>query len=298
MPFVSTNGCQLYYETAGNGTPVVYVHGGFASLDTVFQDLQPFDWNWEHDFASQFRFIAYDRRGCYRSSSPATGYDLPTQVSDLAALLDHLEVPSAHIIGSSAGGPISVLFATAHPQRTRSLVLVGTACDLFPLGEPGSDTVRHHLDILERAGAEAAFDQRPSAVEVTWGELWDEPEAQARGVLDDYRVRQQAWRAKAQQLPRAERVHYYATELRNMQAYMQVDVCAYAASVASPTYVIHGSNDQMVPVHDAEALARAVPAAQFDLIIDGPHSLMIRHIEARQRVMAFMHAVDRHEKLS
>src|SRR5690348_11637965 len=105
MPFASVADCRLYYEAGGEGSPVVYIHGGFASLDTVLRELKPFDWGWERDFAAQFHFISYDRRGCYRSSSPETGYDLLTQVADLAGLLDQLQIASAHLIGSSAGGP-------------------------------------------------------------------------------------------------------------------------------------------------------------------------------------------------
>lgn len=117
---------------------------------------------------------------------PDTGYDLWTQVDDLTGLLNHLQIARAHIIGSSAGGPIALLFAATQPQRTCSLILAGTALDLFPVAEPGSDIVRQHLVILERDGVEAAFDQRPSEVEVTFGELWDQAEAMARGSLDEY----------------------------------------------------------------------------------------------------------------
>ncbi|NJM07109.1 alpha/beta hydrolase [Candidatus Gracilibacteria bacterium] len=288
MPFASLNDCRLYYEMDGAGAPVVYVHGGFAGLDTVLRDLQPFDWSWERAFAAHFTFIAYDRRGCYRSSSPDSGYDLLQQAADLAGLLDHLGIPAAHVIGSSAGGPISVLFAAHYPQRVRSLVLVGTACDLFPAGEPGSDTVREHLAILARDSANAAFDQRPAEVEVTFSELWDEAEARARGTLNAYAARRQQWRERAVQLPRAQRVHYYQTELLSMQSYMQVDVCAYAATISRPCLVIHGSSDQMVPVADAAALAAAIPMAHFELIADGPHTLMALHDDARKRVIRFL----------
>jgi pimeloyl-ACP methyl ester carboxylesterase len=292
VPYTSIAGCDLFYETGGQGAPVVYVHGGFASLDTVLRDLKPGDWSWERDFAAQFHLITYDRRGCYRSSSPDRGYDLMTQVHDLTGLLDHLQVANTHLIGSSAGGPIALLFAAAQPHRTRSLILVGTAFDLFPLGEPSSEIVRQHLGLLERDGAQAAFDQRPSGVEVTFGELWDQAEARARGKLDEYLARQQHWRAQAQQLPRAQRVHYYVTELRSMQAYMALDVRPYAPAVQAPTYVIYGSNDQLVPLADAQELAQAIPAAQLDVIPGGSHGLMIQDAEARRRVMAFMHAVD------
>jgi len=292
MPKAAVNGCELYYETGGEGAPVVYVHGGFAGLDTVLRDLAPDGWTWERDFAQKFRFIAYDRRGCYRSSSPDSGYDLANQARDLAGLLDHLAIPSAHIIGSSAGGPIAIRFGAQWPERVRSLVLVGTAPDLFPLGEPGSDTVRRHLALLDRVGAEAAFEQRPPEVEVTFNELWDHVEAAARGTLDEYLERQQAWRERARQLPRAQRVHYYMTELRSMAAYIDADVRSYAERITVPTQVIHGSNDRMVPVAWAEELARAIPSAQFMLVEGGPHSLMIRDATARHQVMAFMQGVN------
>lgn len=292
MPYLSINDCALYYEMAGEGSPVVYVHGGFASLDTTLRDLTPYNWDWEHDFAAQFRFIAYDRRGCYRSSSPESGYDLQTQARDLAGLLDGLEIPAAHLIGSSAGGPISILFAVLWPQRVLSLALVGTALDLFPVGEPGSDTVREHIALLEQVGAEAAFDQRPAEVEVTFAELWDHREAAGRGTLAEYLERQQQWREKAWQLPKARRVHYYATELRSMQAYTGAKLQAYAQKLAVPTLVIHGSNDQLVPLAWAETLAQAIPSAQLVVVEGGSHSLMIRNAGARRQVMDFMRQVE------
>ena len=75
MPAARVNGIELYYEDTGDGPAVVYIHGGFASIDTTMQELKPFDWTWEKDFAAQFHFLCYDRRGCYRSSCPMTGYD-------------------------------------------------------------------------------------------------------------------------------------------------------------------------------------------------------------------------------
>ena len=292
MPYLSSNDCELFYQTGGTGTPVVFIHGGFAGLDTVLRDLKPDSWGWERDFAAHFHFVTYDRRGCYRSSSPVGGYALLNQIDDLAHVLDHLHITSAHLVGSSAGGPIAILFAATQPQRTRSLALVGTALDLFPSGEPGSETVRHYIDILENEGAEAAFDQRPPEVEVTLNEIWDHPEALASGKLDAYLARQQQWRSQAQHVPKAQRVHYYATELRNMQAYMQVDLRAFAQTVQVPAYVIHGQNDQMVPLVDAQKLAHVLPNARFEIINGGPHSLMHRDAHARQRVMEFMRAVD------
>ncbi len=289
MPYAYLPQCQLYYESKGDGPPVVYVHGGFAGLDTVLRENK---WDWEYDFTTACRFIAYDRRGCARSSSPDNGYDLVTQARDLAGLLDALELPSAHIIGSSAGGPIAVHFAALYTKRTRALILTGTAIDLFPPGEVGSDIVRQQLVILEREGAEAAFAQRPNGMQVTFNELWDEPEAIARGQLDAYRARVQRWHALAQTVPHAQRVHYYATELRSMQAYMTTTTYTYAQAVRTLTLILHDSNDQMVPVRDAQLLAQGIPGAQLEIWQGGSHSLIGRNADARRRAIEWAQQIE------
>ncbi len=288
MPMVAANGLELYYEDGGQGAPLVYIHGGFASLDTTLCDLTPFAWTWENDFAAAFHFIEYDRRGCFRSSCPEGGYGLPNQVRDLECLLDHLSITSTHIIGSSAGGPIAILFAATRPQRVRSLTLAGTSVSLFRGADHISDLVRRHAAILERDGADAAFDQRPPGVEVSYKILWEPEEMRERGVLGAYRKQQQELAALAAGLPRSLRVRYYAAELRNMRAYWETDVASYARQLGLPTMVLHGSNDREVPVAWGEEMALLIPGARLHVVQGWSHSLIIRSAEARLIAMAFM----------
>ena len=102
MPVAILDGFEMYYRVAGTGEPVVYVHGGFPSLESALLDLprDGTDWGWEHDCSDQFQFVSYDRRGCYRSSCPEDGYGLLEMVEDLELLLDDLGIPSVHLIGS------------------------------------------------------------------------------------------------------------------------------------------------------------------------------------------------------
>ena len=142
MPRVSLNAVDLHYQRGGAGPPVVFVHGGFSDARMAVADPGDWQWTWELDFAARFDFVWYDRRGCHHSSCPPDGYDLENQARDLELLLDHLGLADAHLVGSSAGGPIGVLFASTRPERVRSLVLVGTAAQLWPPGDPDAALIR------------------------------------------------------------------------------------------------------------------------------------------------------------
>lgn len=115
--FATVNGTNLYYEIAGEGPPLVLVHG--LTLDTRM---------WEDQFAvftEHYRVVRYDARG-FGQSAPV-GNEAYTHPDDLAALLAHLAIPRAVIIGLSMGGRIAIDFALAHPSMTRALVVVDTA---------------------------------------------------------------------------------------------------------------------------------------------------------------------------
>lgn len=293
MPYAHVHDVDLYYEAGGQGSPVVFVHGGFPSLASTLDDFSRWRWTWEQDFAGSFHFIWYDRRGCYRSSVPASGYDLENQALDLASLLDALQLSSTHVIGSSAGGPISLLFAALYPQRARSLTLAGTRINLFPLGDPESDLVRHLITILETEGAEAAFAQRPAGVETSFESRWVVDEMRARGRYAEYLQREQDLTCQVQTMPTAERARFFAVELRSMQAYMRDDLPAYARQVTCPTLVLHGSDDREVSLACGEALAEMIPAARLYIIPGGGHSPVHRSVEGRQVVIDFLQEAQR-----
>src|SRR2546423_1714440 len=112
MPTAAINGFEMRYLHAGRGDAVVFVHGGFASYARVLVDPEEHEWSgWERSFARNSHFIPYDRRGCHPSSCPTSAYEIENQARDLAGLLDHLGVEAAHVIASSAGGPIGLAFA-------------------------------------------------------------------------------------------------------------------------------------------------------------------------------------------
>ena len=120
MPYATTDdGVKLAYEEAGSGTPVVFVHE-YAG------DLRAWEPQMRH-FARRYRCVAYNARGYPPSDVPATpaSYSQNRAADDIAAILDHLGLAQAHIVGLSMGGFATLHFGFRHAARARSLVVAG-----------------------------------------------------------------------------------------------------------------------------------------------------------------------------
>ena len=116
------NGTRLYYEMAGSGDPLVLIHG--HTLDTRMWDDQ------FEPFARHYRVIRYDMRGYGKSALPTAESYAPAD--DLMALLRHLGLRSAHILGQSRGGAVAIDFALTYPEATASLIAVDAVLRGFP----------------------------------------------------------------------------------------------------------------------------------------------------------------------
>lgn len=103
----------FYYETMGEGVPVVFLHGGFGDRRM---------WNDQFaEFAKYYYVVRYDQRGFGKSQKPTAAY---SPVSDLEMLLDHLKIDKAHLVGNSMGGYLAIDFAIQKPSRVRSITVV------------------------------------------------------------------------------------------------------------------------------------------------------------------------------
>jgi pimeloyl-ACP methyl ester carboxylesterase len=123
--FVEVENGKIYYEECGNApTTVVLIHDGIAH-SVVWDGVWPL-------FCQNFRTIRYDRRGYGKSPAATTWY---YETDDLAALLRHLKVPRAVLVGSSHGGELSIDFALCHPDMVEPLVLVGAVVSGFPYSD-------------------------------------------------------------------------------------------------------------------------------------------------------------------
>lgn len=121
--FVETGGERVYYESTGSGDAVLFCHGMGGNHAIWFQQVPA--------FAHERRVVTWDQRGFGRSTNRGGQPTPASAVADLAALLDHLEIERAHLIGQSMGGWAVVGLALQHPERVRSLTVADSIGGIY-----------------------------------------------------------------------------------------------------------------------------------------------------------------------
>ncbi|MFO8018166.1 MAG: alpha/beta hydrolase [Promethearchaeia archaeon] len=116
--FAEINGIKVCYEVKGEGKPLILVHG-FGADKEVW--IAQFDVLAEH-----FKVIKFDNRGAGKSDRPDEPYKMEMFADDIAALMNHLEIDKAHILGWSLGGMIVQSFVLLYPERVKKVVLINT----------------------------------------------------------------------------------------------------------------------------------------------------------------------------
>ena len=270
MAFAEINGYRMHYSLFGDdGSPALaLIHGGLGggdgSKDTINRQAAA--------LSAEHRCVFYDRRACGQSDAPSDGYDIPNCARDLKDLLDHLGVAQAHILGSSAGGPIAMQFALDNPGMTESLILVNT----MTYSQEAQREVRRHE--LRRLKERVAQDGRSAAVERGLsdrfpGMVEEDPARFARIVQDN--------------LGRLEGIA--ATH----QAYIDIgdSLECRLSELKMPVSIIHGDADSRIPVECCHALHAAVPHSQMHVIPGAEHGLMTNAaaLDTRRIILEFLH---------
>ncbi len=116
--YASVNGVKLYYQVRGAGAPVVLLHGGINTLETTFAKLMP-------ELARKYRVVAVEQVGHGHSPDTEVPRTYAEMADDTAALLGHLGIARADLIGWSDGGIIALLVAIRYPERVRRVVASG-----------------------------------------------------------------------------------------------------------------------------------------------------------------------------
>ncbi|UMY64575.1 MULTISPECIES: alpha/beta fold hydrolase [unclassified Flavobacterium] len=147
--FVEANGAQLYYEVYGEGEPLLMLHGNGQAMSSFVNQLEP--------FAKKFKVILVDCRARGNSSyPPGVPLNFDLLADDIAAFMDKIQVPKAHILGWSDGGIIGIVMALRHPEKVDRLVAMGA--NIFPEGVFGLDLMKEQVAIWEKENTDHHLD--------------------------------------------------------------------------------------------------------------------------------------------
>jgi pimeloyl-ACP methyl ester carboxylesterase len=134
--YADVNGLHMYYEVRGEGSPLVLLHGGVQSIDLSFGALIP-------ELVGRHRVIGVELQGHGRTADIDRPRTPAALAGDVVALLDHLRVDRAHVLGFSLGAAVAIELAVSHPGRVRSVVPISEPVRPDGMHEDHDDPSRH-----------------------------------------------------------------------------------------------------------------------------------------------------------
>jgi class 3 adenylate cyclase len=247
VAFAQSGDVSIAYRVVGDGpVDLVYVQGAFTHLD-VYWELPAFRRYCER-LGEFSRLILFDKRGMGMSDRVPGGTPLDVRMDDIRAVMDAVGSESAAVMGESEGAPLGILFAAAHPERTRALILQG--------GE-----VRERTDEDWPWGESTAeqFEANAARIPETWGKAATVPSKRIPSMVDDPGYAAiAAWWAKVQRNSATPA----AWEAFARMAF-DIDVRDVVPSIHVPTLIIHATGDRVCHVENARWLASHIPDARY-----------------------------------
>ncbi|HLL04162.1 MAG TPA: alpha/beta fold hydrolase [Myxococcaceae bacterium] len=244
MPFAPVEQGQLYYEEHGSGPPLLLVSGLGGTASYWRPQLEA--------YSKRFRVIVHDHRGCGKSTHSERTYSVDQMSRDVLALMDHLGLSSAHLVGHSTGAAVGLTLAVTVPERLRGLVLFAgfARCDAF---------VRRVMEtrktLLETAGPAAFIKATPVFIFPHW---WINRFPDKLAAFD-----------KASH----EAFSSVSIVASRCQAVIDFDRLAELGKIRAPTLVICAKDDFLTPSYLSQELAHGITGAKLVLLEQGAHAV-------------------------
>lgn len=252
--FARSGDVDVAYQVVGDGpVDLVYVLGAWSHLDVLWE--LPAYRRFCEAIGEFSRMIVFDKRGMGMSDRVPGGAPLEVRMDDIRAVMDAVGSESATVMGASEGGPLSMLFSAAHPERTTGLVLMGAEVrertdEDWPWGE----------------GTEEEFEVAMATLPDRWGK--PRPGAMSRRApsqedtpwLSEWTARLQA------------NSNTPASAEAFMRMAFEIDVRDIASSIQVPTLILHAEGDRVCHVENGRFLARQIPGARYVELPGADHS--------------------------
>lgn len=271
MSFLQRDSIRLHYQVTGHGAPLVLIGGLGMPLQGWAMQAK--------GLAQSLELIRLDNRGCGDSTIPDQPFTIEDMAKDILALLDHLDMDSAHVLGLSMGGFIALEMAALAPQRVKSLVLAHTTAKIPPL-------TRRRV----RLWAEMRQDGVSSAILAMEQLLWIFPE---EILQNDHTVA-----ILCQNLIQAIETQSWEGFSAQVEACETFDILDRLAEITAPTMIIAAEDDLSAPLSHTRKLERLARVLKKTIFPSGGHaSHLIRAEEFNREVLAFINLIELREQV-
>ena len=259
MGFVTTkDGTEIFYKDWGSGQPVVFSHGWPLTSDA---------WDPQLKLVADagYRAIAHDRRGGGRSSQPWQGNDLTTYADDLAALIEHLDLRDAVLVGHSTGGGEVTRYVGRHgTARVAKVVLLSAIPPLMLRTEANPEGLPRSVFDEIRAGVTGDRSQYYKDLSAPFYGANRPGSTVSQGKRDEFWLQSMTVGIKS--------------AYDCIAAFSETDLTEDLRAIDVPTLIAHGDDDQIVPiVAAARKSIDLVPDATLKVYPGAPHGLTGDH---------------------
>jgi pimeloyl-ACP methyl ester carboxylesterase len=269
VPTVKVGDINIYYETHGEGEPLLLI-GGYGQYSGHWAALVPI-------LSREHRVIVFDNRGTGRSDKPEGPYTVKMMAADAKGLLDAIGIDKANVFGVSMGGMIAQEFALNYPQRVISLILGCTECG-------GKNAVPQNKETLAFLfGPEMAKLPAAERARQTPPWLWNQE------FIDTHPKAVELYVETTTKYPTPP--HGYACQARAIRSH---DTYDRLPQIKVPTLVITGDADRIIPAGNSKILASKIPSAELVVLENSGHGFF--GDAAAKSISAILDFLKRHSK--
>lgn len=259
MPLAKAGDIELSYDRAGDGPPLLLIMGMSGTKhhwgERVLAELR-----------RDFETIVYDHRDAGDSTRTGAPFTIADLAGDAVGLLEALGVDSAHVLGISMGGMVAQELALRHPERVRTLTLGCTYC-----GGPGSSLASP--EVIGRLAEAMGSGDRARAIRASWDV----------NVSTRFAVNQAEWeRFLATGMKYGVSVPVIMEQAKAISGH---DTCARLPELQAPTLVVHGTEDQLIPVQNGRVIANLIPGSRLEILEGCGHMFFLEQPQRSAQLM-------------
>ncbi|HKV54882.1 MAG TPA: alpha/beta hydrolase [Candidatus Binataceae bacterium] len=242
MPHADNHSVKIFYDSYGEGVPIVFLHPWTTNGYIWYFQAFP--------FARSNRVVVIDHRGHGRSDKPRSGYSIQEHSQDVAAVLDALKIDKAILVGNSIGGMIAMQFNLDHPERVIANVILSSGTGLGEnMPKEAADAFKNNFEatfsaLLEGAVSAKTKRERPEILE----------------VMRSHFIVQSNF-------PK----HVFDSAVADPNGVFSWNIKSRLGQIRKPTIVLAGEEDQATPVAANKLLADNIPGAKLTVVKDVGH---------------------------